>query len=148
MQPRNRPALYEERLVCLWQRLAATLGIHTARVLLHCALRQTAHVLNAHGYHTAVQERWWIMPAPVPKQPWEVRIAYKKGWEVRMAYYDSLLHGVMEMIEGTMKIMKVDGMSEAVEDLGKALLAIEDAWDTLALEKSSSLVARERTTCN
>jgi hypothetical protein len=88
------------------------------------------------------------MPDPVLKQPWEVRMAYKKGWEVRMAYYDRLLHGVMEMIEGTMKIMKVDGMSEAVEDLGKALLAIEDAWATLALEKSSSLVARERTTWN
>jgi hypothetical protein len=35
-------------------------------------------------------------------------------------------------------------MSEAVEDLGKALLAIEDAWATLALEKSSALVTRER----
>ena len=70
-------------------------------------------------------------------------MAYKKGWQVRMAYYDRLLHGVMEMIEGTVKIMKVDGMSEAAEDLGKALLAIEDAWATLALEKSSSLVARE-----
>ena len=86
------------------------------------------------------------MPDPVPKQQWEVRIAYKKGWEVRINYYDSLLHNAMDMIEDTMKIMKVDGMSEAAEDLGKALLAIEDAWATLALEKSSSLVARERTT--
>jgi hypothetical protein len=42
MQPRNRPAFDEERLVCLWQRLVAALGIHTARVLLHRALRQTA----------------------------------------------------------------------------------------------------------
>ena len=42
MQPRNRPAFDEERLVCLWQRLVATLGIHTARVVLHRALRQTA----------------------------------------------------------------------------------------------------------
>jgi hypothetical protein len=42
MQPRDRPALYEETVVCLWQRLVATLGIHTARVLLHRALRQTA----------------------------------------------------------------------------------------------------------
>jgi hypothetical protein len=88
------------------------------------------------------------MRDPVCEQQWEVRMAYKKGWEVRMAYYDRLLHGVMEMIEGTVKIMKVDGMSEAAEDLGKALLAIEDAWATLALETSSSLVARERTTCN
>jgi hypothetical protein len=87
------------------------------------------------------------MPAPVPKQPWEVRIAYKKGWEVRVAYYDRLLRSVMEMIEGTVKIMKVDGMSEAAEDLGKALLAIEDAWATLSLEKSS-LVATDRTTWN
>src|SRR5919199_6242951 len=97
---------------------------------------------------TSNNGRWWIMRDPVPEQAWEVRMAYKKGWEVRMAYYDRLLHGVMEMTEGTMKIMKVDGMSEAVEDLGKALLAIEDAWATLALEKSSSLVARERTTWN
>ena len=83
------------------------------------------------------------MPNPVPKQPWEVRMAYKKGWEVRMACYDTLLHSVMEIIEGTMKIMKVDGMPEAVEGLGKALLAIEEAWATLALEKSSALIARE-----
>ena len=44
MQPRNRLASYRESLVCLWQRLVATLGIHTARVLLHRALQQTAHV--------------------------------------------------------------------------------------------------------
>jgi hypothetical protein len=42
MQPRKRLASYEERLVCLWQGVVATLGIHTARVLLHRALRQTA----------------------------------------------------------------------------------------------------------
>jgi hypothetical protein len=42
MQPRNGLAFYEERLVRLWQRLVAALGIHTARVLLHRALRQTA----------------------------------------------------------------------------------------------------------
>ena len=83
------------------------------------------------------------MPDLIHEQPWEVRIAYKKGWEIRMAYYDRLLRSVMEMIEATVKIMKVDGMSEAVEDLGKALLAIEDAWATLALEKSSALVASE-----
>jgi hypothetical protein len=93
---------------------------------------------------TSYNGRWWIMPNPVYEQQWEVRVAYKKGWEVRMAYYDRLLRSVMEMIEGTVKIMKVDGMSEAVEDLGKALLAIEDAWATLAVEKSSALVARER----
>ena len=44
MQPRtsNRRAFYEERLVGLWQRLVAALGVHTARVLLHRALWQTA----------------------------------------------------------------------------------------------------------
>src|SRR5919205_864755 len=93
---------------------------------------------------TSNNGRWWIMRDPVPEQAWEVRMAYKKGWEVRMAYYDRLLRSMMEMIEGTVKIMKVDGMSEAGQDLTKALLAIEDAWATLALEKSSSLVARER----
>jgi hypothetical protein len=71
-------------------------------------------------------------------------MAYKKGWEVRMAYYDRLLRSVMEMIEATVKIMKVDGMSEAVQDLAKALLAIEDAWATVALEKSAALVAHEQ----
>ena len=70
-------------------------------------------------------------------------MAYKKGWEIRMAYYDRLLRSVMEMIEATVKIMKVDGMSEEVEDLVKALLAIEDAWSRLALEKSLALVASE-----
>jgi len=42
MRPRNRLASYEERLDCLWQRLVATLGIHTARVLLARAVWQTA----------------------------------------------------------------------------------------------------------
>ena len=84
------------------------------------------------------------MADPVYEQQWEVRIAYKKGWEVRMAYYDRLLLSMMGLLESVMKILKVDGMSEAVEDLGKALLAIEDAWATLALEKSSALDARER----
>src|ERR671930_201682 len=94
---------------------------------------------------TSNNGRWWSMPDPVYEQQWEVRMAYKKGWEVRMAYYDRLLRSVMEMIEDTVKIMKVDGMSEVAEDLWKALLAIEDAWATLSLEKSS-LVATERNT--
>ena len=42
MQPPNRLALHEERLVSLWQRLVTTLGIHTVRVLLDRALWQTA----------------------------------------------------------------------------------------------------------
>src|ERR687883_2117808 len=94
---------------------------------------------------TSNNGRWWIMRDPVYEQQWEVRMAYKKGWEVRMAYYDRLLRSVMEMIEATVKIMKVDGMSEAVDDLGKALLAIEDAWASLARELTSSLVASEET---
>ena len=42
MQPPNRLALYEERLVSLWERLVTTLGIHTVRVLLARAIWQTA----------------------------------------------------------------------------------------------------------
>ena len=42
MQPPNRLALYEERLVSLWERLVMTLGIHTVRVLLDRAIWQTA----------------------------------------------------------------------------------------------------------
>jgi CheY-like chemotaxis protein len=40
--PSNRLALYEERLVSLWERLVAMLGIHTTRVLLQRAIRQAA----------------------------------------------------------------------------------------------------------
>ena len=42
MQPPNRLAPYEERLIALWERLVTTLGIHTVRVLLDRALWQTA----------------------------------------------------------------------------------------------------------
>jgi hypothetical protein len=62
---------------------------------------------------------------------------YKNGWDVRMANYDRLLRSVMEMIEAIVKIVKVDGMSEVAEDLGKALLAIEDAWAKLAVSALS-----------
>ena len=42
MQPPNTIAVYEERLVSLWERLVTTLGIHTVRVLLARAIWQTA----------------------------------------------------------------------------------------------------------
>ena len=42
MQPPSRLALYEERLVRLWNILVTTLGIHTVRVLLDRAVWQTA----------------------------------------------------------------------------------------------------------
>jgi hypothetical protein len=60
------------------------------------------------------------MHDPIQEHQWDVRAAYRKGWEERMAYYDRLLRSVMELIQGTVKIMKVDGLSEAIEDLGKA----------------------------
>src|SRR2546430_11136516 len=43
MQLPDRLALYEQRLVALWERLVTTLGIHTTRVLLDRAIWQTAH---------------------------------------------------------------------------------------------------------
>jgi hypothetical protein len=58
-----------------------------------------------------------------------------------MAYYDRLLHSMMEMIEGTVKIMRADGISKSAEDLRTALRAIEDAWAALAVEKVSALAA-------
>jgi hypothetical protein len=61
-----------------------------------------------------------------------------------MAYYDRLLRSVRELLEGTVKIMKVDGMSQAIDDLGKALLAIEDAWAAVSWEWTSMLAAREQ----
>jgi hypothetical protein len=59
-----------------------------------------------------------------------------------MAYYDRLLRTLMELIRGTVGIMKVDGLSEAIENLQKALLVIEDAWATVSLEWTSALAAR------
>src|ERR671937_3286144 len=42
MQPPDTLAVYEERLVSLWERAVTTLGIHTVRVLLARAIWQTA----------------------------------------------------------------------------------------------------------
>ena len=42
MQSPDTLAVYEERLVSLWERLVTTLGIHTVRVLLARAIWQTA----------------------------------------------------------------------------------------------------------
>ena len=42
MPPPDRLALYEQRLVSLWERLVTTLGIHTVRVLLDRAIWQAA----------------------------------------------------------------------------------------------------------
>ena len=48
-----------------------------------------------------------------------------------------------ELIQGAVRIMKVDGLSEAIEDLGKAFLLIENAWATVSLDWTSALSARE-----
>ena len=85
------------------------------------------------------------MHDPIQEHQWDVRAAYRKGWEERIACYDRLLRGVMELIEGAVRIMKVDGLSEAIEELEKALLAIENAWATLSLEWTASLAASEQT---
>jgi hypothetical protein len=42
MQLSNTIALHEQRLVSLWERLVARLGIHTVRVLVDRAIWQTA----------------------------------------------------------------------------------------------------------
>jgi hypothetical protein len=84
------------------------------------------------------------MHDPLPEHQWDVRAAYRKGWEERMAYYDRLLRSVRELLEGSVRIMKVDGMSQAIDDLEKALLAIEDAWATVSWEWTSMLAAREQ----
>jgi len=41
MQPPNRLALCEERLVFVWERLVTTLGLHTACILMERAMWQT-----------------------------------------------------------------------------------------------------------
>jgi hypothetical protein len=83
------------------------------------------------------------MHDPVREHQWDIHAAYRKGWEERMAYYDRLLHSMMELIEGAVRIMKVDGLSEATEDLRKAFLAIENAWATVSWEWTAALAARE-----
>jgi hypothetical protein len=83
------------------------------------------------------------MHEPIHEHQWDVRTAYRKGWEERMAYYDRLLRVVMELIEGAVMIMKVDGLSDASEELRQASLAVENAWDTVTLEWTSSLAARD-----
>ena len=83
------------------------------------------------------------MHDPIHEHQWHVRAAYRKGWEVRMAYYDRLLRSMIELIEGAVRIMKVDGLSGATEDLRKALLIIENAWATVSLECTSALAPRE-----
>jgi hypothetical protein len=84
------------------------------------------------------------MNDPIPEHHWDVRAAYRKGWEERMAYYDRLLRSIMELIEGGVRIMKVDGLSEAIEDLEQALLVIENAWATVSWEWTSMLSAKKQ----
>jgi hypothetical protein len=84
------------------------------------------------------------MHDPIQEHQWDVRAAYRKGWEERMAYYDRLLRSMMELTQSAVMIMKVDGLSEAIEELRKALLAIENAWATVSLEWTSMLAAREQ----
>jgi hypothetical protein len=67
----------------------------------------------------------------------------KKQLEAHMAYYDRALRSLMELIEGTMSLMKVDGLTEVVVRLGKASLEIEDAWAALVREHASSIVAHK-----
>jgi hypothetical protein len=85
------------------------------------------------------------MNDPIPEHHWDVRAAYRKGWEERMAYYDRLLHSMMELIESSVRIMKVDGLFEAVEELRKAFLSIESAWASVSWEGTMMLAAREQT---
>ena len=82
-----------------------------------------------------------MMHDPIDKRQWELRVAYKKGWEVRLAYYDSLLRSMLELLEGALKIMHVDELSEEVQSLGKAIVQIEDAWTSLALKVAPSPLA-------
>jgi hypothetical protein len=67
----------------------------------------------------------------------------RKQLEAHMAYYDRALRSLMELIEGTLSLMKGDGLTEAVVRLGKASLEIEDAWAALVREHASSIVANK-----
>jgi aspartyl/asparaginyl-tRNA synthetase len=82
-----------------------------------------------------------MMNDPVDKQQWEVRMAYKKGWEVRLAYYDSLLRSMLELLEGALRIMRVDELTEEMKSLGRAVVEIEDAYMALSLKATPSPLA-------
>jgi hypothetical protein len=65
----------------------------------------------------------------------------KKQVEAHMAYYERALRSLLELIEGTLSLMKADGLTEVVVRLGKASLEIEDAWAALVRDHASSIVA-------
>jgi hypothetical protein len=65
----------------------------------------------------------------------------EKQWDAHMAYYDRALRSLLELIHGTVRIMQVDGLSEAIERLGKALLEIGNA--AVSWEWTASLAAGE-----
>jgi hypothetical protein len=67
----------------------------------------------------------------------------KKQLEAHMAYYDRALRSLMELMEGTVSLMKVDGLTEVVVRLGKASLEIEEAWAALVREHASLIVANK-----
>jgi hypothetical protein len=80
------------------------------------------------------------MDGPGEEARWDVRTAYRKGWEVRLAYYERMLRSVMEMLEAALSPMKADDLIEELRYVGRALIELEDAWGTLSLKKSASLV--------
>jgi hypothetical protein len=82
------------------------------------------------------------MDCPTEGPQWEVRAAYRKGWEVGLAYYERLLSNIMQMLEAAQPIMKADDLIEELRYVGRgrALIELEDAWGTLSLKKSASLV--------
>jgi hypothetical protein len=53
------------------------------------------------------------------------------------------LRGVMELIEGAVRIIKVDELSEAIEELKKASLAIENARATVSLFLANLLIVQD-----
>jgi hypothetical protein len=84
-----------------------------------------------------------MMHDPIDKQQWEVRMASRKGWEVRVAYYDSLLRGILELLEAALKIMHVDELYDEAQSVGKAIAQIEDAWCASALKVTPSPLGGE-----
>jgi hypothetical protein len=67
----------------------------------------------------------------------------KNQWEARMSYYDRALRSLLELLEGTLSLVKDDGLTEVVVRLGKASQEIEDAWAALLREHASSMIAHK-----
>jgi hypothetical protein len=82
------------------------------------------------------------MNTRIDKHQWEVRAAYRLGWEVRVSCYERLLRSIIMMLEDVQNLMKVDDMPDAIRNLGRVLIELEDTLAMVNLRKTEELAGR------